>query len=72
MIDDPVVEEIRAHRQAHAARFNYDLAAIFADLVEREKSSSRPVINRPSRRIPEMLKTDISQQHSPVKMSTAI
>ncbi len=72
MIDDPVVEEITAHRQAHAARFNYDLAAIFADLVEREKSSSRPVINRPSRRIPEMLKTDISQQHSPVKMSTAI
>ena len=53
MIDDPVVEEIRTHRQAHAARFNYDLAAIFAALVEREKSSSRPVINRPSRRIPE-------------------
>ena len=38
MIDDPVVEEVRAHRQAHAARFNYDLAAIFAALVEREKS----------------------------------
>ena len=53
MIDDPIVEEIRAHRQAHAARFNYDLAAIVADLIEREKNSSRPVINRPPRRLPE-------------------
>ncbi len=38
MIDDPVVEEVGAHRKAHAARFNYDLVAIFAALVEREKS----------------------------------
>ena len=53
MIDDPIVEEVRAHRQAHAARFNYDLEAIFADLNEREKHSSRPVVNRPPRRIPE-------------------
>jgi len=53
MIDDPIVEEVRKHRQAHAARFNYDLAAIFADLIEREKNSSRPVVNRPPRRIPE-------------------
>jgi len=53
MIDDPIVEEVRAHRQAHAARFNYDLAAIYADLIEREKSSSRPVVNRSPRHIPE-------------------
>jgi hypothetical protein len=53
MIDDPIVEEIRAHRQAQAARFNYDLAAIFADLIVREKNSSRPVVNRPPRRVPE-------------------
>lgn len=53
MIDDPIVEEVRAHRQAHAARFNYDLAAIVADLIEWEKNSSRPVINRAPRRVPE-------------------
>lgn len=53
MIDDPIVEEVRKHRQAHAARFNYDLAAIFADLIEREKNSSRLVVNRPPRRVPE-------------------
>jgi hypothetical protein len=60
MIDDPIVEEVRTHRQAHAARYNYDLAAIFTAILEREKSSSRPVINRPPRRIPENLKADIS------------
>lgn len=55
MIDDPIVEELRANRQAHAARFNYDLAAIVADLVEREKNSSRPVVNRPPRRVTERI-----------------
>jgi hypothetical protein len=53
MIDDPIVEEVRKHRQAHAARFNYDLSAIFADLIKREKNSSRPVVNRPPRRVTE-------------------
>ena len=53
MIDDPIVEEVRKHRQAHTARFNYDLKAIFADLVEREKNSSRPVVNRSPRLLPE-------------------
>ena len=53
MTDDPIVEEVRKNRQAHAARFNYDLTAIFADLIEREKNSSRPVVNNPPRRIPE-------------------
>lgn len=62
MIDDPIVEEVRTHRQAHAARYNYDLAAIFAALLEREKSSSRLVINRPPRRIAENLKADILPQ----------
>lgn len=58
MIDDPIVEEVRMYRQAHAARFNYDLTAIFADLIEREKNSSRPVINRPPRRLSETLKAE--------------
>ncbi len=71
MIDDPVVEEIRACRQAHAARFNYDLAAIFAAVVEREKCSSRPVINRPSRRIHETLKAEILPLSNQPQITTA-
>ena len=62
MIDDTIVEEIRSHRQAHAARYNYDLEAIFEALLEREKNSSRPVVNRPPRRITESLKADIPPQ----------
>lgn len=37
MIDDPIVDEIRRIRDAHAARFNYDLEAIYRDIKEREK-----------------------------------
>ena len=36
---DPIVEEVRRIRDAHAARFNYDLDAIFLDIKEREKQS---------------------------------
>jgi len=46
MIDDPIVEEIRQHRQAHAAKYNYDVTAIFAAVLELEKNSSRPIVNR--------------------------
>lgn len=37
MMDDPIVDEIRKIRDAHAARFNYDLEAIYRDIKEREK-----------------------------------
>ena len=38
-MNDPIVDEIRRIRDAHAARFNYDLDAIFRDIKEREKKS---------------------------------
>lgn len=36
MKDDPIVREVRRIRDAHAAKFDYDLDAIYADLKERE------------------------------------
>ncbi len=36
-MNDPIVDEVRRVRAAHAARFNYDLDAIFQDIKEREK-----------------------------------
>ncbi len=36
-MNDPIVDEIRKYREAHAARFNYDLEAIYRDTKEREK-----------------------------------
>ena len=33
---DPIVDEVRRARDAHAAGFNYDLDAIFQDIKKRE------------------------------------
>jgi len=49
MKPDPIVEEVRRAREAHAARFNYDLAAICAHLRQREKTIDHPVISRQPR-----------------------
>lgn len=36
MLNDEVVDEVRAVREAHAAKFNYDLRAIYEDLKKSE------------------------------------
>ncbi len=36
-MNDPIVDEVRKVRDAHAASFNYDLQAIFLDIKKREK-----------------------------------
>lgn len=36
---DPIVDEVRRARDAHAARFGYDLDAIFRDIKEQERAS---------------------------------
>jgi len=38
-MNDPIVDEVRRVRDAHAARFEYDLDAIFQDIKERERKS---------------------------------
>ena len=42
---DPIVDEVRRARDAYAARFNYDLRAIYRDLKEREKRSGRKFVS---------------------------
>ena len=42
---DPIVDEVRQARDAYAARFNYDLRAIYRDLKEQEKRSGRKVVS---------------------------
>jgi hypothetical protein len=42
---DPIVDEVRRVREAYAARFNYDLRAIYRDLKEQEKRSGREVVS---------------------------
>lgn len=36
MLNDEIVDEVRAIREAHASKFGYDLHAIFASLKESE------------------------------------
>lgn len=38
-MNDPIVDEVRRVRDAHAARFHYDLDAIYRDIKEQEKES---------------------------------
>ena len=51
MWEDPIVEEVRKVREAHAARFNYDLRAIYRDLKEQERKSGRAFVSYPPRRV---------------------
>ena len=50
MCRDPIVDEVRKVREAHAARFNYDLRAIYRDLKRQEKNSGRIFVSYPPRK----------------------
>ena len=52
MWEDPIVAEIRRIREEYAARFNYDLWAMYEDLKEQERKSGRKFVSYPPRRIP--------------------
>lgn len=42
MKHDPIVEEIRAIREAYAAQFNWDLKALYDDIKKLEEMSNKP------------------------------
>ncbi len=46
---DPIISEVRAVRDAHAARFDYDIAAIFQDIRAMQKASGREYVRYPAR-----------------------
>ena len=48
---DPIVDEIRRIRDAHAAHLNYNLKAICADLKKKEKEYGQPVVSLPPKRL---------------------
>ncbi len=50
MWKDPIVEEVRKAREAHAAQFDYDLDAIYRDLKEQENKSKRKFTSYPAKR----------------------
>ena len=50
MCQDPIVEEVRALREAYAEEFDYDLWAIHGDLKAQEAVNGRKVVSFPPRR----------------------
>lgn len=47
---DPIVDAVRRVRDAHAAKFNYDLDAIVKEIKEQEKRSGLKFVSYPPRR----------------------
>ena len=45
---DEIVEEVRRHREAYAAKFNFDLQAMYEEKVER-KSKRKKVSFKPKK-----------------------
>jgi hypothetical protein len=64
MNDDPIVAEVRKARHEHAAKFNYDIAAIFEDTRRQEKESGRQYVSYPPRRI-----EPLAEGKAPAKVS---
>jgi hypothetical protein len=44
-LKDPIVEEMRRIKEAHAARFNYDIGAMVKSLREEQKRSGLKVVS---------------------------
>ena len=45
MIYDHILEELRQFKEEYAAKFNYDLAAIFDDLKKAEKCNGHQLVS---------------------------
>ena len=49
MFKDPIVEEVRAARLRHAARFDYNLRKIAEELRRKEEQAERKIVTFPSK-----------------------
>ena len=47
---DPIIDELRAVRDEHAARCGYDVETIFRDIRARQEASERDYVRYPPRR----------------------
>jgi len=45
MWKDNIVEDVRKVREEHAAKFDFNLDAIYQDLKKREKKSGRKIVS---------------------------
>ena len=59
--NDPIVSEVRAVRDKHAAQFGYNLKEIFRDIKKKQKASGRKYVQYLSR-VPVVTTVTISNQ----------
>lgn len=50
MWKDEIVEEVRKVRDEYAAKFDYDLEAIYKDIKKQEKKSHRKIVSLPAKK----------------------
>ena len=71
-MNDPIVDEVRRVRDAHAARFHYDLDAIFQDIKEREKKSGLKFVHGVARQpVPTEAAISVSPDSTSPEAATA-
>ena len=46
---DPIVAQVRDARDKHAARFGYDIRAIFKDIQNQQSTTGRKYVRYPAR-----------------------
>ena len=50
MYKDEILEEIHKHREEYAKAFNYDLNAIFNDLLQKQITHAHKIVKLPIKR----------------------
>ena len=58
---DPIVEEVRAARNKHALRFNFNLHEICVDLKKKEKDCGHPIKSLPPKIVQTVTDTNTSK-----------
>lgn len=49
--NDEIVDEVRRVRDEHAEKFNYDIAAICADIRQKQAASNRQVVTASAKEV---------------------
>jgi hypothetical protein len=68
---DPIVAETRKAREEHAAKFNYDLHAIYRDLKEHERHSKSKLVSLSPKRPTKIEKRKVAYKQARATKSPA-
>jgi len=63
MWNDPIVEEVRAARNAHAKKNNYDLKSIATDLKKQQTKGKRKVVTLSPKKVVVLPKSIIGKEN---------